>query len=182
MRHRYASGYVLGALLLAAVLGGSFGEASARGRALTSGQIEVQLSVEVEEAQSVVAHVIEPGGEQRTLPLTLDGDNLYTGSITLRKADFVVVFEALGEALSTQSQPLRLTELGLDPALLGTQPGTTVTTSEVGVDDDTRQWGWAGLALAALSLALVAWWALPERKPPEVEREPEPEEAASGEI
>lgn len=152
--------------MVAVVLGGAFGEARAEGRSLSSGMIQVELSVEVHQARTVVAHVIEPGGGQDTLPLVARGNNQFSATIELRKADFIIVFEALGDALSTQSQPVRLTELGLDPSLIGAPP---TTTADGGGPDVTRQWGWAALALAALSLALLAWWALPDRTRKEAE-------------
>lgn len=169
MRQRGVSAFVLGPILLgqalmSVVLGGNFGDASAEGRALTSGEVEVELTVEVENAQSVIAHLIDAGGTQESIPLVPRGNDLYSATIEIRKADFVVVFEALGQALSTQSQPARLTELGLDPLLIGAVPISTTVPPPDEVDSETSLWGWAGLGLAALSLAFLAWWALPETK------------------
>lgn len=162
MRHNRAFALAVLPLVLSSVLGGDFGEASATGRATSSGNVEVTLSVVVNNSPTVVAHVIDPGGDQTTVPLVHRGNNRYSSTIELRPADFIVVFEALGDALSTQSQPVRLTELGLDPSLIGVL--ATTTTAADRFPSGVRQWGWAGLALAALSLALVAWWALPERR------------------
>lgn len=160
MRRDRALAGLFSPLVAVVILGGAFGEASAEGRALSSGKVQVEISVEVSDAQTVVAHVIDPGGDQETVPLVHRGDERFSATIEIRKADFVIVFEALSVATSAQSQPVRLTELGLDPALIG---GPTTTAPPDGASA-TRQWGWAGLALAALSLALVAWWALPERR------------------
>jgi hypothetical protein len=67
----------------------------------------------------------------------------------------------------TQSEPLRLTDIGLDRALLGALPvAPTTTTTVPGMSSSTRQWGWLALAMGALSLAALALWALPDRPPP----------------
>jgi hypothetical protein len=180
MRQNRAPAYAWPALawvpiLTAVVLGGAFGEASASGRQVSAATIEVDLTVEAADVEAVVAHLIEPGAEQETVPLVDRGGGVFGIVIELRKADYVVVFETLANGISSQSQPLRLTELGLDPALLGVLPFPTTTTSEF--SDDTRMWGWAGLALAALALALLAWWALPDRPAPPPD--PEPVDASS---
>lgn len=150
--------------MTAVVLGGAFGEASASGRQVGAATIEVDLSVEATEVEAVVAHLIEPGAEQQTVPLVDRGGGVFGIILELRKADYVVVFETFADGISNQSQPLRLTELGLDPALIGVLPFPTTTAP--GYSSDTRMWGWAGLALAALALAFLAWWALPDRAPP----------------
>jgi hypothetical protein len=172
MRHYLAPALVWGPLLTFAVMvGGVFGDASASGRQRTAATIEVDLRVEVGDAQTVVAHLIEPGADQTTVPLVhLDG-GVYGIIIELRKADHLVVFEALIDGVSSQSQPFRLTELGLDPALLGVVGITPTTAPEI--SPETRLWGWAGLGLAALALAFLAWWALPDR----IALEEVPEEA-----
>lgn len=161
MRRQLALAVVIGPFLASVIVGGAFGEASATGRQLTSATIEVDLSVEAEDAEAVVAHLIEPGADQRTVPLVDRGGGRFEIVIELRKVDYVVVFEVVGPALSSESQPLRLTELGLDPAVIGVLPATPTTEPDISVD--TRQWGWAGLGLGALALALLAWWALPDR-------------------
>jgi hypothetical protein len=161
-------------LMTAVVVGGVFGEASASGRQIGAATIEVDLTVEATaEVEAVVAHLIEPGAEQETVPLVDRGGGVFGIIVELRKADYVVVFETFADGVSNQSQPLRLTEMGLDPALLGVLPFPTTTAPEY--SSSTRMWGWAGLALAALALALLAWWALPDRAvPPHHETEPEP--------
>jgi hypothetical protein len=176
MRQHRASAYawpLLVPFIMAVVLGGAFGGASASGRQVGAATIEVDLTVEATEVEAVVAHLIEPGAEQETVPLVDRGGGVFGIIIELRKADYVVVFETFANGVSNQSQPLRLTELGLDPALIGVLPFPTTTAPEY--SPDTRMWGWAGLALAALALAFLAWWALPDRAPqPPPEPEPEP--------
>lgn len=154
-------------------LGGVFGEARASATELTNATMEVDLEVEADPEAVVVAHLIEPGGAQNTLPLVARS----SGSTSLgrfgirtevRKVDYVVVFEVVGE-LPAQSQPLRLTDLGVEPALLGILPGSPTDPEEV--SSTTRLWGWAGLGLAATALAVLAFWALPDRRNREKEDE-----------
>jgi hypothetical protein len=152
-------------MMLSVELGGAFGMASAQGRELSSTSIEVNLSVEVRGGGSVVAHLLEPGADQRTIALADRGGGVYGGFFDTRKVDLIVVFEVLGSDVSVQSPPVRLTDLGLDPALLGILPGgptTTITPASAG--SASEQWGWAGLGLGALALAFLAWWALPDRE------------------
>lgn len=145
------------ALLATVELGGVFGQAGASGRALDGGLVEVALSVEAQPGSTLVAHLIEPGGSQRTVALAEVAEGRFEGFFETDPVDLVVVFEAVGVG-SVQSQPVRLTELGLDPALLGVVPVST--TAAAGLTRETRQWGWLGLGLAAGALALLAVWVL----------------------
>lgn len=144
-------------LLLTVELGGVFGQAGATGRELENGTVEITLSVEAQPDSAVVAHLIEPGSTQRTVALAEVAEGRYEGFFENAPVDLVVVFEAVGVG-SVQSQPVRLTELGLDPALLGVVP--VPTTVAEGLTRETRQWGWLGLGLAAGALALLAVWVL----------------------
>ena len=72
------------------------------------------------------------------------------------------MFEAIKGSTGTQSQPVRLTDLGVDPALVGLL--TLPHEIDEEISDSTRQWGWASLGLAALALTTVALWALPDRR------------------
>ena len=155
-------------LLLAGVeLGGIFGTAAVSGRSLTAATIEIDLSVEAPAHTTVVAHLIEPGGNQRMVALAERSPGVYGGIVEIPRVDFVVVFEAVG-SVGVQSQPLRLTELGLDPALLG-RSLTAPTTTQPGLSAETRRWGWLGLGLGAAALAVLAVWALGERRDEGVE-------------
>ena len=142
-------------------LGGVFGKARASASELTAATIELNLEVEADPEAVVVSHLIEPGGQQETLPLVSRGSGIFGIRTEVRKIDYVVVFEIVG-GLAAQSQPLRLTELGVEPALLGILP--TLATDPDEVTTATRQWGWAGLGLAAAALAVLAFWALPDRR------------------
>ena len=143
-------------------LGGVFGRARADASPQTSEQMQLDLEVEADDDAAVVAHLIDPGGSQETLPMAPRGDGVFGIRTQIRKIDYVVVFEAVEGALAAQSQPLRLTELGADPAVLGVSPGPAVEAEEI--SESTRQWGWAGLGLAAAALTLLAFWALPDRR------------------
>ncbi|MFP5332009.1 MAG: hypothetical protein ACLGHX_06595 [Acidimicrobiia bacterium] len=124
--------------------------------------MEVDISVSGPPGGSVVAHFIHPGGQQQTFALRERESGRYGGIVEVDRIDYVVVFEAL-DGLGTQSSPFRLTDVGLDRAILGALP-VAPTTTESGVSTSTRGWGWLALAMGAGSLALVALWALPERE------------------
>jgi hypothetical protein len=143
-------------------VGGGFGRATASATSLSTSTIELDLSVEADSADTVVAHLIEPGGTQETLPLVPRGGGVFGIRTEVRKIDHVVVFESLDGQDSSQSQPVRLTELGVNPAVLGVKAVPSTAPDEF--SDTTRQWGWAGLGLAAIALTLVALWALPDRR------------------
>jgi hypothetical protein len=143
-------------------VGGEFGRATASATNLSTTTIEVDLAVEADAATTVVAHLIEPGGTQETLPLVPRGRGVFGIRTEVRKIDHVVVFESVGGQGASQSQPLRLTELGVDPVILGVENRPPTESDEF--SDSTRLWGWAGLGLGALALTLIALWALPDRR------------------
>jgi hypothetical protein len=153
-------GSLIVALALTVELGGVFGTASAVGTEIDESTIQVDLTVEMSAGGSVVAHLLEPGGEDRTVALDERLPGVYGGVFETRKVDLVVVFEAVGPP-SVQSQSVQLTELGLDPALLQTDPDGE---EDDGPDAVTESWGWLAVAFGAGALAFLAWWALPERR------------------
>jgi hypothetical protein len=165
---------VLTIVLLASVeLGGLFGTAAAAAEALSADAMELEITVEGPASASVVAHLVEPGGEQQTVAMAERSPGAFGAVVEVRRLDYVVVFEVVDRA--AQSTPIRLTDLGVDPELVGSAPGAPPTTGDQGLSNETRQWGWLGLALAASALALLAVWALGERaKEPEetVEQDP----------
>jgi hypothetical protein len=143
-------------------LGGVFGHAVASAKSLASDTIQLDLEVEADEDAALVAHLIDPGGTQETIPLSSRGTGVFGIRTEVRKTDYLVVFEALEGSTASQSQPVRLTDLGVDPALVGVL--TLPPSEEEEISEATRQWGWAGLGLAAAALTLVALWALPDRR------------------
>ncbi len=147
----------LAAVLLVLVpAGDGFGEATATADQIGPDRIRVELEVMIDGAGSVVAHVIEPGGQQETVSLADRGGGEFGAVLESRQIDLVVVFEVLGEN-PRQSDPLRLTELGVDRATLGMIAPLVEVTDE---DDDTTQWGWLGLGMGAAALSMLAVWVL----------------------
>jgi len=155
-----AQGLAAAALLLAVVLGGDFGVATASGEPAVGNRILVTLEVEVlTSADAVVAHLIQPGQDQETISLSGDESGIYRGAATVPKADIVVVFEAVrGPANSSMSAPAFLTELGLDRALLGDlvipieESVPTESTADVGLPLTIA------IVSGVLSLGLIVWW------------------------
>ena len=105
-------GFLVVALALTVELGGIFGSASAVGTEVDESTIQVDLTVEMSAGGAVVAHLLEPGGEDRTVALDERLPGVYGGIFETRKIDLVVVFEAVGPP-SVQSESVQLTELGL---------------------------------------------------------------------
>jgi hypothetical protein len=144
------------ALMFLVPAGDGFGEATASAEQIGTDRIRVELEVRIDGAGSVVAHLIEPGGGQETVSLADRGGGEFGAVLEGRQVDLVVVFEVLGDD-PRQSDPLRLTELGVDRAVLGmTAPLIDIVVE----DNDTTQWGWLGLGLGAAALALLAVWVL----------------------
>lgn len=154
-------------LFLLVPVGEGFGDASAEASEIDEDRISVDISVEVDGAGSVVAHLIEPGGDQQTVALRDRGASLYGAVFETRKVDLVVVFEALG-SVPRQSEPTRLTAMGVSRELLGMAPPAEDLVEVVDEGRSaTSQWGWLGLALGAGALALLAIWALDEGESPD---------------
>lgn len=139
-------------------LGGVFGEGRASGSEVSASRMEIELIVEAPAGGSVVAHLIEPGGDQRVVAMAEREPGVYGAVFEDRRIDFVVVFEAVGQG---QSSPVTLTGLGLDRALLGMFDGPVSTpTSRPGLEEGVSRWGWLGLAAAAAALSMLAFWVL----------------------
>lgn len=167
----------LAAVLMFFQVGGFFVDPAVEGQEAGAARMEIDLSVSAPPGGSVVAHLIEPGGLQETVALRERSSGRYGGIVEVQRADLVVVFEALDGA-GAQSEPARLTDIGLDRALLGALPAAPTTTTP-GVSSSTRQWGWLALGMTALALAALALWAVPDRAPrEELDEEPERAEPA----
>lgn len=143
-------------LLLAVELGGAFGTATADAQPTSPGSMQLEITVDAPADLSVVVHFVVPGAEQQTVALAERAPGLYAAVVEVPAVDAVAVFEIVGSGdLST---PARLTELGVDPSVVGV--ATSPPTTAEGISRETRQWGWLALALGASSLALVAVWLL----------------------
>lgn len=141
-------------------LGEGFAEASVEGRPVGE-LLELDLEVVIPaDPAAVVAHLIEPGGEDTVVALTRRRSGVFGAVERVRPVDLVVVFEVVGDP-PQQSSPARLTELGLDPGLLGVGDGPRE--DPLSPSGDVSGWGWLALAAAAAALAALALWALPSR-------------------
>ncbi len=158
--------------ILAIEVGGVFGSASADAVAVSSGEIEVTISVVVEGAPvTVVAHLVDPGDDRATVTLANRGGGEYAGTSLTERADLVVVFEAIwADGSSNLSRRVALVELGVDPAVLLDETTGGQEDGVITLDAATERWGWAAIALGAAALSLLAWWALadyPKLRPSE---------------
>lgn len=152
-------------------LGEGFSEGNATGKRIDE-QLTVTLSVTAVGNGTVVAHLLEPGGEQMTLAMADIGGGRFQGVFDSRPIDLVVVFEGVGfGGRSVQSDPVRLTEIGLDPVLLSIPVFPRLDEEPGG---DYGRWVWLALAAGAAALALVAVAFLPKRREPD-----EPAESAA---
>ncbi|HSJ27545.1 MAG TPA: hypothetical protein VLB67_04995 [Acidimicrobiia bacterium] len=129
----------------------------------------IDLSVSGPAGDSVVAHLVEPGGNQQIVSLEERSFGRFGGVAEVPKLDLIVVFESLDGR--TQSDPVRLTDIGLDRAVLGMSP--VAPTTAPGPSSRTIGWGWLALGTGAAALAALAFWALPDR-----DEEDDPEAAA----
>lgn len=151
-------------MVLAAVeVGAGFGTATATVVSTTEQSIVIEMHVEVDvSADTVVAHLSLPGEETVTIPMLPREDGEYGVTTEIRSADYLVVFEAIGEP-GAQSDPVALSDLGAD---LG--PDTsTATTEPDGSSPAAQRWLWLGVALGAASLSVLAFWVLGGREDPD---------------
>jgi hypothetical protein len=160
----------IAALVLFAVeLGAGFGTATATVVSTTEQSLVVEMHVEVDEsADTVVAHLSLPGEETDTIPLLPRDDGTYGVTTEIKAADFLVVFEAVGDD-GVQSDPVTLSDLGVD---LG-PTASTATTDPDQQSPATRRWLWLGVALGAASLSALAFWVLGGREEPDADHGPD---------
>jgi hypothetical protein len=143
----------LALILMSVQLGGGFGAARAEGTVRDSSTLEISVTVEASQGTDVVVHMVDPGGDQRTIAMIESSPGLYRTVFETRPVDLVAVFEDL--ASSAQSDPLRLSQLGVAPELVGAAPLTAT-----GPEPEDRSLLWLGGALAAASLSALAFWVL----------------------
>jgi hypothetical protein len=139
-------------LLLLVELGSGYSGGEATGTGLTPDLIEVRLVVQVAESDGpVVVHLALPGEDVDTHPMLAGGEGRWTMVAELRPADWQVVFEAL--AAGSLSEPVSLTELGLDPDLLAVSAPTTDTPAPP--EKASLPWWQLSVALAVAALAIT---------------------------
>lgn len=152
--------WLMSLLLASVTLGAGFGDASASATPADDGTMTLDLQVEVGDAATVVAHLLDVGGDQQTVTLGADDDGTYRGRVVTERANFIVVFEALyADGTGRASSPANLLELGVDPEILGLEPPPLPDDEITGFSAATTRWIWIAIALTALSLALTALWA-----------------------
>jgi hypothetical protein len=127
-------------------VGVGFGGAEVVGYEATAATIEIDLSVRLADpAGPALVHLTVPG-ETLTRPLVQRAGREWGTVLEVRRANWQVVFEDV--AAGELSASLSLTELGLDPALLGGGHGDTTS-----VERDTAAtpmaWGWLAAAVLA---------------------------------
>ena len=168
---RYAvhmSGFLSIVLVLATLLGGAFGEADATATTAGDGKLNVTFTVHVGgDANAVIAHIVDIGGDQSTTSLAPQGGGEWSGTTVTDAMNLVVVFEAIRpDDSSDLSDPATFATLGVDPALIGVEGSGTTAAADEGYSQRTLRWGWGALGLAALALALLAFWAAGGRDRP----------------
>jgi hypothetical protein len=150
---------MLAVIGIVAQLSSGFTGAAVEGTEIGDDMVRITVTVRAAPGGSVVVHLVDPGGEQITVAMAEQSSGLYRAVTEIAPIDYVAVFEGIANP-PFQSEPQRLTELGLDRALITPDqvfpaaPATTVP------EDDPARWGWLGLGLGAASLSLLAFWVL----------------------
>ncbi len=145
------------AILLSVTLTPPFGEAEARALTVT-GAITIDVSVEVEGAPTtVIARITGLAGELPPQALVERGGGIWGTIIRLTgREDVLIAFEYIdADGTTTISDSSRLTELGVDPAVIAPNLPTTPPPEEPGIDPLLV----AGVAAALGALVLVGFWA-----------------------
>jgi hypothetical protein len=141
---------LLVAIALASV--SSFGPSSAEATVIDADTVEIAVEVEAARATSIVLHAIDVGSEDRTVAMLETRPGEYRTRFETRPIDLVIVFEDV--ASGAQSDPVRLTDLGVAPELVGVLPLEPLE------EAPNSPLGWLGLALGLASLSALAFWAL----------------------
>lgn len=145
------------AILLSVTLTPPFGEAEARALTVT-GAITIDVSVEVEGTPTtVIARITGLGGELPPQALVERGGGIWGTIIRLTgREDVLIAFEYIDvDGTTTISDSSRLTELGVDPAVIAPSLPTTPPPDEPGIDPLLV----AGVAAALGALVLFGFWA-----------------------
>ncbi len=151
--------WLLAVIGIVAQIGTGFTGGSVEGTEIGNDMVRITVTVRAAPGGSVAMHLVDPGGEQITVAMAEQSSGLYRAVTEIDPVDYVVVFEAITSP-SFQSEPQRLTDLGLDRALITPDQRFPAPPPTTLPEDDPNRWGWLGLGLGAASLSLLAFWVL----------------------
>lgn len=138
----------------------TFAGAEVSGSEVTAATMEVDVEVALRGSEGpVVVHLLLPGEPEETRPLVRRTDRRWGALLELRRADWRVVFEEVTSG--TVSEEKSLTELGLDPSLLGILP----VERDPPVENDSSPALAAAIATFVGLVTLYAAWALLRQRP-----------------
>lgn len=130
----------------------TFTGAEVTGSEVTAATMEVDLEVALRGSGGpVVVHLLLPGEPEHVSPLARRSDTRWGALLELRRADWTVVFEDVDSG--AVSEEMTLTDIGLDPALLGITPAGHAPP----IEDDSSP---ALAAAIATFVGLVTWYAV----------------------
>lgn len=143
----------LALLLLAVVeLGAGFGGAEVDGAEVDPGTMEIEITVTLQESPGpVIAHLLLGEARAEAIALSDRGSGRWGALVEVRRADWHLVFEDVSTGGLTNEATL--TELGLDPALLGSGPSTTAPPAPQ--PGGRYAWVWLVVALVAAASAMA---------------------------
>lgn len=143
-------------LVVGVLLAGSVGFVSPEAEAVVvdSNTVEYAVSVESPSGTSIVLHALDPGSEQLTLAMLETSSGVYRTRFESRALDYIIVFEDLTSG--EQSEPFRLSELGVAPEFVGKSP----VVDNSATPEPNESLGWLALGLGLASLSALAFWAL----------------------
>jgi hypothetical protein len=145
---------LLALVVILAQVTGTFTDASAEGSPAGEGRVSVELSVGTAPGGVVVAHLVGTDGAQTTVSMVEVTSGRYSAFTEIDLVDMVVVFEAVSSP-AYRSTALTLTEMGLDPALLGMTGSAGGDRAPDGVPAARNPW-WLALAALTVGGALAA--------------------------
>lgn len=153
---------MLGALLLLIPLSSPFGEATATATAVDDGlRLEVSVEVDGSPVAVVVRGVASGNAELPPVALGDKGDGLWAGIVELPIVENIRMgFEIIPErGPAIVSELNTLIDLGVDRAIftLDGEPSRFGDETPL-VTQESRRWGWLGLAAGAAALMLIALW------------------------
>jgi hypothetical protein len=151
--------WILAVISIVAQVSTGFTDGAVEGTEIADDTVRITITVRAAPGGSVVVHLVDPGGEQITVAMAEQSSGLYRAVTDIDQIDYVAVFEGIANP-PFQSEPQRLTELGLDRALITPDQVFPASPTSTAAEDDPTRWGWLGLGLGAASLSLLAFWVL----------------------